>query len=384
MTKFKYFLSSLKATTKIIQLNIILILTIILLPKLSLEIFRYLRSAQGGKVATKSHYPYYPVYKDTTISAQTYNEIKKLESDYFPFIGWRRNPVNYKYTNIEGLYKTRKSINQDLNNSVWFFGGSAMWGTGTTDSGTIPSIYANKTGSKVMNFGESGWNSRQSLNQLISTIGDNYTPKTIIFYDGVNDLTDGCKVIAKQIPTHSYSKVISDSLKTGLDGVFTRTNINYLFEPYLITFNKLGLIELKIDQVSRMYNCDEDLNKAKKIAKHLVNNWYSAYLISESKNINFIAIVQPSLFFSNTPAEYIPEKQYFIKDQYDIIYPLIRKEILNACEYNNDFCNRIIDGSDWIETTEKVFIDNTHLSKQGNRIVVRNIISNMQRLNIEK
>ena len=47
-----------------------------------------------------------------------------------------------------------------------------MWGTGASDNQTIPSHFHELTNKNVFNFGETGWASRQSLNQLISLIGD--------------------------------------------------------------------------------------------------------------------------------------------------------------------------------------------------------------------
>ena len=90
---------------------------------------------------------------------------------YRSFIGWQRIPYKKELVKINAKYKNRKSFNESISNSTWFFGGSTMWGTGSSDNDTIPSFYAKKTKSKVFNFGETGWTSRQSLNQLINIIG---------------------------------------------------------------------------------------------------------------------------------------------------------------------------------------------------------------------
>ena len=98
--------------------------------------------------------------------------VNKIPTIYRSFIGWRREKVNFKYTKILGPYNARKSKGESINNSVWFFGGSTMWGTGSSDNHTIPSHFNSLTNIPVYNFGETGWNSRQSLNQLINVIGD--------------------------------------------------------------------------------------------------------------------------------------------------------------------------------------------------------------------
>ena len=61
------------------------------------------------------------------------------------------------------------------------FGGSTLFGYGSNDQNTIPSLYNQITGKKVLNFGDTGWHSRQSLNQLLNVIGDGYIPSKLFF-----------------------------------------------------------------------------------------------------------------------------------------------------------------------------------------------------------
>ena len=90
------------------------------------------------------------------------------------------------------------------------FGGSTLWVTGASDSQTIPSHFNSLTNTPVYNFGESGWNSRQSLNQLINAIGDGRNPSVVIFYDGVNDIINQCRSDLKLVPSHSRERKIQN------------------------------------------------------------------------------------------------------------------------------------------------------------------------------
>lgn len=94
-----------------------------------------------------------------------YTTLQNKKSIYRSFIGWNSNFFNSKNTNVRGKYLKRLSLGEEIENSSWFFGGSTMWGQGATDFGTIPSQFYKLTGQKVYNFGELGWNSRQSINQ---------------------------------------------------------------------------------------------------------------------------------------------------------------------------------------------------------------------------
>ena len=143
-----------------------------------------------------------PSYENKSKAKIVLKEFNELSTEYKSFLGWRRKPFVLEYTNIKGEYQTRVSINEGIDSSFWFFGGSTMWGTGASDDSTIPSFFAKISGEKVTNFGETGWNSRQSLNQLINLMGDGKKPKRIIFYTGVNDFEVGCRRENKVFASH--------------------------------------------------------------------------------------------------------------------------------------------------------------------------------------
>ena len=107
-------------------------------------------------------------------------------SSYRSFVGYRRDEYDGDSVSI-GADGIRKSINHNFENSVWFFGGSTMWGTGADDARTIPSYFAEETGEAVLNLGESGYNSIQELIQLQIMLLEGHKPREVVFYDGVND-----------------------------------------------------------------------------------------------------------------------------------------------------------------------------------------------------
>lgn len=72
-----------------------------------------------------------------------------------------------------------------------------MWGTGSPDWGTIPAYlradFHDFTGGPVciLNFGESGWVSTQSVIELIRQLDSGNIPDIVIFTDGSNDIYTG-------------------------------------------------------------------------------------------------------------------------------------------------------------------------------------------------
>ena len=82
-----------------------------------------------------------------------------------------------------------------------------------------------------------GWASRQSLNQLISLIGDGNIPNQVIFYDGANDVNHMCRSEINQIPSHTYEETLN-ILSNNLKGREKRNDIpqdilNFISAPYL-------------------------------------------------------------------------------------------------------------------------------------------------------
>ena len=376
---------SFRSIFTIISINIFVIVGLIISPSIFLFSFRKINSLINKEVAIDPR-ALYPIYKNKEISRSLYNQNKP--SEYRSYIGWRRKPINLKYIKIGNKYNNRYSSGESLKNSTWFFGGSTMWGTGVRNEGTIPSIFHKKTKKKVFNFGESAWTSRQSLNQLISVIGDGYKPKEIIFYDGINEVLTGCKSIVKKVPTNARENQINNALINSRSGKYmSRALIKKLIErvaePYMIINKKIRGNENNKSNLLRNYNCDYDFIKANQIASHLVNDWFISYTIAKSINANFIAILQPTIYSSKTNYNYFTDKEKervkALKVQYETVYPLILEKISDKCKLNKEFCNSFLNGIKWIDDSEsKVFLDTFHVSEKGNEMIVNALLSHIK------
>ncbi|MDC2995045.1 hypothetical protein OAZ93_00515 [Prochlorococcus sp. AH-736-F09] len=327
----------------------------------------------------------YPTYTNNQFSIELLNEFSKLPVSYRSFIGWRREKVNFKYTNILGPYKARKSKGESINNSVWFFGGSTMWGTGSSDTQTIPSHFNSLTNIPVYNFGETNWNSRQSLNQLINAIGDNHYPSVVIFYDGINDVMHQCRSEIQSLPAHEYETRFNDALGPTVNLVQKKV-AEFVLAPY-INFSNNFIFKSSIDGLvnSKEFNCDTNQEKARLIAQHLVNNWRTAYALSITNDFKFYGILQPTLFSTKTNTEYFSPSEIKKNSQYEIqfkiVYPLILKEIERNCEYDKNFCSSIINGADWLDGTNNIFIDFSHINSLGNKEIAQRLKSLLKKGN---
>tara|TARA_B100000963_G_scaffold31269_1_gene23146 strand:- start:7144 stop:8301 length:1158 start_codon:yes stop_codon:yes gene_type:complete len=320
-----------------------------------------------------------PLFISKDQAYQLFLEVENLKMKYKSFIGWRPEPVKMKYVNISKLYNNRISTGEKLNNSTWFFGGSTTWGYGTPDWETIPSLYNKKTGNKVFNFGEQGWVSRQSLNQLISAIGDGNKPSAVIFYSGVNDMSVGCDIKINNFPYHARQMQISKKLENvNLQEITT----DFITRPYIKILNKLYFTnDLMVP--NSQHACHKNKKRAQLVANHLVQNWYVAYLVSKSNNAKFYAVLQPNIITSNSTNQNFNHVKNIrnsfprYKLEVNAVYPLIVSKVKSYCDLDLDFCNSFIDGRNWITNDYNVFIDTNHLVKEGNQIIVENLIKSI-------
>ena len=179
---------------KLIAVNLLVTLVLFNLAYWSLPAWHLLRNVLASTEAAGYLHARLPNYANVTWAKQHYNELSQLKSDYKSFIGWRRKPFQGDTINIGGRYAQRRTINDgtDKSNKVYFFGGSAIWGSGVRDDGTIPSQFAATTGFWSENFGESGYTAHQDLMLLMQLLQDGHRPGIVVFYDGVNDVEAKC------------------------------------------------------------------------------------------------------------------------------------------------------------------------------------------------
>jgi len=138
------------------------------------------------------------VFADKEHAKQVFADGKKAVEGYVPFVGWRRLPMETQTVNVSDQGLRLHQVGRDNtpgSPSIGFFGGSTVWGTGVDDDSTIPATFDEITdGFQVVNYGEAGWTSRQSLAQLINLINQGNPPDIVVFYSGVNDVTILCNL----------------------------------------------------------------------------------------------------------------------------------------------------------------------------------------------
>lgn len=315
-----------------------------------------------------------PNYDGLDWASTHFREISALPTTYSDYITWRRDDYSGETINIvEGLRLTvqPQSITSS-ENEVWFFGGSTTWGTGANDNGTYPSIFARKTNASVMNFGESGYIARQSFallsNQYI-TRPVSSVKRTIVFYDGVNDVAARCR---------SEINGLGTSQETHIRNILRQADKEWW--SFYRTFEQLQNLLVAISKtvtddnnlvVNEFYNCDTDLAKARFIAGSLVSTWEQAQNLAAANGDKFLAILQPIAFFGKPNVEHLildDDRWVEMSRQYHVVYPLI---IEAAEERGINFLDLI----DAYDSKEALYIDAFHVSPNAYDILVPRIVT---------
>jgi len=349
----------------------------------------------------------YPNYKDLNINEalKIFKEYSAPGSKYQSFIGYRRNQFSGDVVNVDSN-GFRISTNHKINDSVWFLGGSTMWGTGSDDNNTIPSIYAKITNKSVLNLGESGYNSFQELIQLQILLANGYKPEIVIFYDGANDGGIFCKKNNFPQLQHSYTSRYDNMIRENrnlrkklenkkiLDIEYLVFKLKSFFLMPLTYFNKLDEYNdakskknshtktENIKKNKKYLHCD-DKNYAEKAAQFTISSWLNAYFILKEQNIPVKFILQPtaSYYHHKYQLDHIIDykKQAIINEEDSFVgyYEKLKQLWHLKCAKLN-ICDSFIDLSKvFFDLNEEIFIDRVHISPNGNKIIATKIASDI-------
>lgn len=350
----------------------------------------------------------YPNYEKENIkfSVKIFEDFAAPKTSYRSFVGYRRNEYNGEAVTIDpdGF---RRSINHSLNDSVWFFGGSTMWGTGADDNRTIPSLFANETGETVLNLGESGYNSVQEFIQLQLMLLKGNKPKEVIFYDGVNDGYRFCQNDSQDQISHAYTSRYA-SLKSDHDAAVLKLNKmplidleriyekvkKFYLEPltYFQSINDvantksshLSDVPFKSMTITKKYLHCDDPDFAKKAANLTIKSWRAASSLLKDQEVPVWYVLQPTAQVNSHKykLDHIinSKKQSIVneKNSYESYYKVLKYEFLASCNEFED-CSSFIDLSDvFIDVDDYIFIDTCHVSPNGNKLVSAALINRIR------
>ncbi len=305
-----------------------------------------------------------PNYAGVDWALTHFQELQSLGTKYVSYVEWRRKAFKGKTITISGPYRQRRTVGHTdaTKPSVYFFGGSTMWGTGADDAHTIPSQFAQLSGFRVENFGEVAYTSHQSLMLLIQVLQDGHRPNIVVFYDGVNEVTHKCRT--ELTPwSHAREHQISSALEERGYG------LQYVARPLVALAKYVSdALFTSAYRAGGWYNCNSDSTKAQRIADNLIEDWAIARRLVESYSGKFIGVLQPVAFFSDTRLDHL-ELDNIQRKQYEAVYPLIKTKMTDQ--------PGLYDFTDVLDNPEYIYIDFCHVSPNGNRYVAARILKSL-------
>tara|TARA_B100000963_G_scaffold360234_1_gene390388 strand:- start:13178 stop:14368 length:1191 start_codon:yes stop_codon:yes gene_type:complete len=291
---------------------------------------------------------------------------------------------NFKCYGEELKNGLRHTIDQPANFSrrILIFGGSTVWGSGSSDKNTIPSIIQKKINKginqkiKVINYGFTTVTINQQLNLLKSIKID--TNDIVIFYDGGND------IFQSMVNENPDGSIIGYNQSNKFN-IFIQ-NLKFFLSNTSNTYKLMSSIKSKFNQ-NELQNC---INEEEDESNVLINNGFEHY-ISKIKQANkyvinngaeFFHFLQPSLFYKdNKYSEY--EKKIIENSPLGINECKVYQERVNngyeyfSKNYNTSLknlnSNNLINILDPVQTKEEYYLDNLHISSAGNKIIAEEI-----------
>ena len=310
---------------------------------------------------------YHALLNDFQKDNYNYLEIEEIEDllkntwyrkwKYSSLTGFFEGPTESDFVNVNNFGVRSNSKNNfvsyaDLDDSIWFFGGSTTFGYGVEDYNTIPAKLEKIINEKVINFG-TGFFDSSLENILFNNYLFTHKPKLVIFLDGINE---GCKV---------------DAYQTEFKNLFEQAQIRYkwrindIFAPLFFYTNKISK-KTRIDE-----NPWEDKEKpckknGKKIGLDLIvdKNLKERQQICENYNFNCITFLQP---FPRIHVSHLDKSR--LSEESSKSLRILYKTIKNIFIKNNS----IELGKSFENLNKHFFVDTVHYSKDANEIIAKSI-----------
>jgi lysophospholipase L1-like esterase len=138
----------------------------------------------------------HPLPHDKEWTKEYWREFEQAQRrQYKPYVIWRRDRFRGRMINIDadGVRRTVPSQCDGRTYTIWMFGDSTLWGTGSADWETVASRLAEhyqQAGRPVclVNYGETGWvNTQEVVALTLQLKRAGKKPDLVLFYDGTGD-----------------------------------------------------------------------------------------------------------------------------------------------------------------------------------------------------
>jgi hypothetical protein len=312
-------------------------------------------------------------YAGETWAETHFVELGEVDLPYAPFVGWMAEPYSGTTINI-GEDGSRVVLRADgaRVDTVVFLGGSAMWGTGATDDLTIPSHFVlTQDRYAAVNLGTSSYVARQGFARLVSHLDVGHAIDLAVTYDGVNDVYVRCQA-GVEATAHARSAQIRGRMRIGgHPSPYNPRSWPSILLPTVALLDRVGLASGTEPRVGAgAMDCDSDPVKAARVARFILLAWEQSRVIVEARGGRFVAILQPSAFLGSPEVAHLDlDRDGVLGAQFRAVYSELRR-LIGTAEFD-DLRAGFTDMTDVFDVGAEVYIDMTHVSPEGNRIVAQ-------------
>ncbi len=340
-------------------------------------------------------------YSDTEWATRYYKELDEVEQGgtlrWQSYVYWRRTPRHGEYINIEpdGFRRTVNEIPESSNPpiKVFMFGGSTMWGLGTGDDSTIPSIFAQESKNKginceIVNFGQYSYVSTQEIIELTLQLQKGNIPDVAIFYDGVNDTFSGFQLSIPGLPHDEFRREKEFLLmqRKEIQSIAAQSAIGQLSIMRFIRgfLQKSGLQSDHIQPHPLEYEkaISDQGSLAHAVVKTYLNNIKLVQALAQSYGFTAVFYWQPVIYKKQHLTDY--ERQSL---ELDVHYPGMKEFYLNTYDILREDSARLDNNitfhdisSIFSDVREPIFVDFNHMGRNGNNFIARRMSEDFVRL----
>lgn len=314
-------------------------------------------------------------YKDKDWTRQLLKDSKRIvprTAQYSPFVIWRRPPYRSSTINTdsEGRRVTPGNKCNPGAYTIFIFGGSAAWGTGAPDWGTIPAYLHQGLASRfkelcIVNFAESAWNSNQEVIQLTIALRQGLKPNLALFYSGWNDANIALSFGNPFL--HEYYSLMSSRVnRKGWEWPL----LLRLLTPNLLKAGYLRFLEPKSTQ-QRMDTKSPEFQEA--LIANYNHNIQIATALSNSYGFKVHFFWQPDLSRTSRPMH---PNELKLK-----VYPELKTLLQNLVGKVGGSSPNFTDlGGALDQFSEQAYIDHVHITPKANEVISKKMIDILDQL----
>lgn len=302
---------------------------------------------------------------------ETHRALAKLNWHSYDY--WRPAPHGGQFVNVaeNGLRRSLPPAQRERTIRVSVFGGSAVWGFGARDEGTIPSLLARQLEQQgacaveVTNYGQPGFVSGQDLAAFTTQLRQGPAPDIAVFIQGFNDTTSAFAARKAGLPQNEANRAQEfnltnrntrlQSFGTVFPLVFWRTN-DWLMRA--MGKNRAAFPPLPDAERAALAGSIYDV---------LRSNARMGQAVAREYGVATLHVLQPTLFGKDTRSTY----EATAAAQEDVVRPLIQAVQDRAAADWESQPARADLGRLFRQVAAPVFLDGVHLTEAGNLAVAQ-------------